>query len=432
MNKAAAPAAVPGEPLRQGNVTLIVQKYGGTSVGGIDRIEGVADKVCAARAAGNDVVVVLSAMAGETDRLLGLARAISTHGRPNPRELDVLLATGEQVTIALLCMALEKRGVTARSFTGLQAGIRTDSGHSKARIADIDPAALREQLDRGRVPVIAGFQGVDGNGNITTLGRGGSDTTAVAIAAALAAGECRIFTDVDGVYTADPRLVPGARRLERVSFEEMLEMAGQGSKVLQIRSVEFAHKYNIPLRVLSTFNDGPGTLIAEWPETMESARIAGIACSRDEAEIRVIGMPAAADSAWRLLEPLAGNRIGIDMIVQNTAADGRMNFSFTVNRQDYDQALEILALRFASHGVRIEGDSRVAKVGLIGAGVRSEAEIAPRMFAALARAGVAVRQIATSELRISVVVDEFQMENAARALHHEFSLDEPVQAVMAE
>lgn len=417
-------------------MALIVQKFGGTSVGGIDRIESVADRIAAARDAGHDVVVVLSAMAGETDRLLGLARAISTHGRPNPRELDVLLATGEQVTIALLCMALEKRGVTARSFTGAQAGIRTDNGHTRARILEIHAAELHEHLGRGRVPVIAGFQGVDPEGNITTLGRGGSDTTAVAVAVAMKAAECRIYTDVDGVYTADPKLVATARRLESLSFEEMLEMAGQGSKVLQIRSVEFAHKYNMPLRVLSTFDDGcgtsTGTLIGGSLATLENARIVGIACSRDEAEIRVAGVPAAADSAWRLLAPLADNRIGVDMIVQNAAADGRMNFTFTVSRQDYDQALEILTLRFASSGVRIEGDSRVAKVALVGAGVRSDAGIAARMFASLARAGVAVRQIATSELRISVVVNEIEMENAAGALHHEFRLDEPVQVVTAE
>ncbi|HEX7047531.1 MAG TPA: aspartate kinase [Gammaproteobacteria bacterium] len=412
-------------------MTLIVQKFGGTSVGGIDRIEGVADRIAASREAGDDVVVVLSAMAGETDRLLGLARAISTHGRPNPRELDVLLSTGEQVTIALLCMALEKRGVTARSFNGLQAGIRTDNGHTKARILEIDASALREQLGHGRVPVIAGFQGVDEHGNVTTLGRGGSDTTAVAVAAALEADECRIFTDVDGVYTTDPRVVPEARRLDRISFAEMLEMAGQGSKVLQIRSVEFAHKYNVPLRVLSTFDEGGGTLIVERLDPVESARIAGIACSSQESEIRISGVPAATDAAWQLLAPLADSRIDIDMIVQNMATDGRMNFAFTVNRQDYEQAREILALQFAGTNVQIDGDSRVAKVGLIGAGVRSQADVAARMFAALARAGVAVRQIATSELRISVVVDEIQMENAVRALHHEFRLGEPEKAVKA-
>lgn len=420
-----------GEGRYGGNVALIVHKYGGTSVGGIDRIEGVADKILAARDAGDEPVVVLSAMAGETDRLLGLARAISSHGRPNPRELDVLLTTGEQVTIALLCMALEKRGVTARSFTGAQAGIRTDSGHNKARILDIDRDALLAQVQLGRVPVIAGFQGADEGGNITTLGRGGSDTTAVAVAAAIDATECRIYTDVDGVYTTDPRIVPEARRLDAVSFDEMLEMAGQGSKVLQIRSVEFAHKYNVPLRVLSTFVEGPGTLIVERKDPVEAARIMGIACSRFEAEIRVSGVPAANDSAWRLLAPLADSRIEIDMIVQSVAPDGRMNFAFTVNRQDYDQAREILGTQFARDAVRIDGYSRVAKVGLIGAGVRQQPDVATRMFAALARAGIAVRQIATSELRISVIVDEIQMENAARALHHEFRLDEPVPAVKA-
>lgn len=412
-------------------MTLIVQKYGGTSVGGIDRIEGVADKVAAARASGHDLVIVLSAMAGETDRLLGLARAISTHGRPNPRELDALLATGEQVTIALLCMALEKRGITARSFTGFQAGIRTDSGHNKARILEINRDALLEQVGKGRVPVIAGFQGVDAKGSITTLGRGGSDTTAVAVAAALMADECQIYTDVDGVYTADPRLVPDARRLEWLSFEEMLEMAGQGSKVLQIRSVEFAHKYNVPLRVLSTFDEGPGTTIIEGSARVESARIVGIACSRNEAEIRVSGIPAATDSAWRLLASLSDNRIDVDMIVQNVANDGRMNFTFTVQRQDYEQAREILTVQFRDQNVHVEGDNRVAKVALIGAGVRSQADVATRMFAALARAEVAIRQIATSELRISVVIDEIQMENAARALHHEFGLHESPVTVKA-
>ena len=406
-------------------MALIVHKYGGTSVGGVDRIEGVADKIAAARDAGDDVVVVLSAMAGETDRLLGLARVISSHGRPNPRELDVLLATGEQVTIALLCMALEKRGVTARSFTGVQAGIRTDGGHNKARIESVDRTTLLEQVSRGRVPVIAGFQGADATGNITTLGRGGSDTTAVAIAAAITADECHIYTDVDGVYTTDPRLVPEARRLDRLSYDEMLEMAGQGSKVLQIRSVEFAHKYNVRLRVLSTFIDGPGTLISGDIDSMEALRIVGIAASRDEAEIRVSGVPVATDAAWQLLAQLSGSRIEVDMIVQNVTSEGRLNFAFTVGRQDYDHALELLSLHFAGRDVRVEGNGRVAKVGLIGAGVRQHPDVATRMFAALAQAAVDVRQIATSEMRISVVVDEIQMEKAVRALHHEFGLAHP-------
>lgn len=412
-------------------MALIVHKYGGTSVGGIDRIDGVAERIVAAREAGDDVVVVVSAMAGETDRLLGLARAISTHGRPNPRELDVLLATGEQVSIALLCMALEKCGVTARSFTGQQAGIRTDDGHGRARIVDIDTNALRAQLDQGRVPVIAGFQGVDAAGNITTLGRGGSDTTAVAIAAALGAAECRIFTDVDGVYTADPRIEPDARRLDRISFDEMLELAGQGAKVLQIRSVEFACKYNVPLRVLSTFEPGGGTLIGQGDDTVEDARIAGIASSRDEAQIRVTGLAAAPDTLSRLFGPLADARIGTDMIVQGVDADGRTSFSFLVNRHDYDQAREILAAQYHDADVSVDGDSRVAKVALVGVGVRTQADVAPRLFAALARAGIAVRQVATSEIRISVVVDENQMENAVRALHHEFRLHERTLAASA-
>lgn len=412
-------------------MALIVQKFGGTSVADVDRIEAVADHVLAVREAGDEAVVVVSAMAGETDRLLLLARAISTHGRPNPRELDALLATGEQVTTALLCMALEKRGITARSFTGAQAGIRTDSAHNKARILDVDAEALLVHVRRGRVPVIAGFQGVDADGSITTLGRGGSDTTAVAVAVALDADECRIHTDVDGVYTADPRIEPAARRLARISSNEMLELAGQGSKVLQARSVEFAHKYNVPLRVLSSFEPGEGTLIVNGGVTVETARITGIASSRNEAEIRVAGVEAGPSSALQVLAPLADNRIDVDMIVQHLDSNGRMNFAFTVNRQEYDQAREILALRFRDSDVRVEGNGRVAKVGLVGAGVRQQVDIAARLFAALARANVTVRQVATSELRISVVVDENEMENTVRALHHEFRLHEAASAASA-
>lgn len=406
-------------------MALIVQKFGGTSVGGVERIEGVADILLASREAGDDCVVVLSAMAGETDRLLTLARAISTHGRPNPRELDVLLATGEQVTIALLCMALEKRGITARSFTGLQAGIRTDSSHSRARIESIAHEGLAHELSRGRIPVIAGFQGVDAEGNITTLGRGGSDTTAVAVAAAMQAAECRIYTDVDGVYTTDPRIEPAARRIPRLSYAEMLELSGQGSKVLQIRSVEFAYNYKVPVRVLSTFQPGPGTLIAEGEQQLEAARIAGIASSRDEAEIRLSGVSANADSVCRVLSPLTDSRIEVDLMVHSVAADGSLNISFTLSRQDYDQAREILAQAFRGQDARIDGSSRVAKVALVGGGVRSQPDVAPRMFSALARAGIAARQIATSQLRISVVIDEAEMESAVRALHQEFRLHEP-------
>lgn len=404
-------------------MTLIVQKFGGTSVGGTDRIDAVAERVLTAREAGIDVAVVVSAMAGETDRLLGLARAISTHGRPNPRELDVLLATGEQVTIALLCMALEKRGITARSFTGTQAGIRTDSAYNRARITDLDCGALFNEISHGRVPVIAGFQGVDAAGNITTLGRGGSDTTAVAIAAAMRADECRIHTDVDGVYTTDPRIEPAARRLERVSYEEMLELAGQGSKVLQVRSVEFASRYKVPLRVLSTFEPGAGTLISEGTETVEAPEIVGIASSRDEAEIRISGAPL--DAMPRMLDALAGGRIEIDLIVQNLAADGSMNISFTVVRQDYDQAREMLAQVFRGHDTVIEGDSRVAKVAIIGNGIRAQrADIAARMVAALADEGIVARQLATSQIRISVVVREIEMERAVRTLHKAFALQD--------
>lgn len=406
-------------------MTLVVQKFGGTSVGGTDRIDAVAERVLAARDAGREVVVVVSAMAGETDRLLGLARAISTHGRPNPRELDVLLATGEQVTIALLCMALEKRGITARSFTGRQAGIVTDSGHTRARILEIRGEALLEEIRHGRVPVVAGFQGVDAAGNITTLGRGGSDTTAVAIAAALRADECQIHTDVSGVYTTDPRIEPNARRLERISYEEMLELAGQGSKVLQVRSVEFASRYKVPVRVLSTFESGAGTLIAEGNGTVEAPEIVGIASSRDEAELRVSA--PSAELLPGMIGALAGSRIEIDLIVQNLAVDGSANVTFTVSRQDYDQAREILAHFFRASDVRIEGDSRVAKVSVIGNGIRAQrADVAARMLDALAREGIVARQIATSQIRISVVVRETEMERAVRALHHEFGLQHAV------
>lgn len=405
-------------------MALIVQKFGGTSVGDIDRIEGVADRLLETRLAGDDSAVVLSAMAGETDRLLGLARAISTHGRPNPRELDVLLATGEQVTIALLCMALEKRGITARSFNGQQAGIVTDSGHNKARIEAIDPERLRHEIALGRIPVIAGFQGADASGNITTLGRGGSDTTAVAVAAALEARECRIFTDVEGVFTADPRIEPNARCQDRVSCEEMLELAAHGAKVLQIRSVELAQRFRVPLRVLSTFGRGAGTLILEGERGMEAARVAGIASSREEAEISLSGVPGGVDAAWRLLAPLAASRVEIDMMYQAVAPDGTLNFAFTVGRQDYDQAVEILSQIFRGMPVMIEGNSRVAKVTLVGHGIRSDTDIGVRMLRTLASVGIRARQIVTAQLRISVIVDEAEMERAVRALHQEFRLQE--------
>ncbi|GIX21236.1 MAG: aspartokinase [Gammaproteobacteria bacterium] len=405
-------------------MALIVQKYGGTSVGSVERIEHVADKVLRAREAGHRLVVVVSAMAGETNRLLELARAIQP--RPDPRELDVLLATGEQVTIALLCMALGKRGCPARSYTGAQVQIVTDSAHTKARIRRIDDERIRRDLAEGRVVVVAGFQGVDENGNITTLGRGGSDTTAVALAAALRADECQIYTDVDGVYTTDPRIEPKARRLDRITFEEMLEMASLGSKVLQIRSVEFAGKYRVPLRVLSTFQDGPGTLITfEEDEEVEAAQISGIAFNRDEAQLTVTGVPDRPGIAAAILGPIAEANIEVDMIVQNIGADGNStDFTFTVHRNDYERALDILrgvAERLGAREVR--GDTGIVKLSLVGVGMRSHAGIASRMFAALAAENINIRMISTSEIKISVVIDEKYLELGVRALHAAFGLD---------
>lgn len=400
-------------------MALIVQKFGGTSVGDLDRIEAVADKVLAAREAGDDIVVVLSAMAGETDRLLGYARAISTHGRPNPRELDLLLSTGEQVTIALLCMALEKRGVTARSFTGFQAGIHTDDAHNKARILDIDTHALVEQIGKGRVPVVAGFQGMDAAGNITTLGRGGSDTTAVAIAAALNAAECHIYTDVDGVYTTDPRIVSDARRVDRLSCAEMLEMAAQGSKVLQVRSVEFAQQHRVELRVLSTFEPGPGTLITHHAPN-GSTIVTGIACSRDEAAFRVRNLPGVAGDLLRLL---TDSRIEIDMLQSGVSRSAR-ELEFSVSRQEYEQAREILAAPLKDTGALVEINSRLAKVTLVGGGISAHPDVCQRVMAALKDAGIAIWRILPSPLRISLLVDEFEMEKAVRTLHHEFRLNE--------
>jgi aspartate kinase len=406
-------------------MALIVQKYGGTSVGSPERIAAVADKVIDWRNRGNDIVVVVSAMSGETNRLLELAGAITD--RPVPRELDVLLATGEQVTIALLSMALEKRGCAARSYTGTQVHIRTDSAFTKARIREIDDRRMHADLAAGRVVVVAGFQGVDAEGNITTLGRGGSDTTAVALAAALHADECQIYTDVDGVYTTDPRVVPEARRLDRITFEEMLEMASLGSKVLQIRSVSFAGRYNVPLRVLSSFVEGEGTLITYEDEKMEQALISGIAFSRDEAKLTILGVPDKPGVAHSLLGPIADANIEVDMIVQNVAPDGATtDFTFTVHRNDYKRALEILERTASDMGAReVSGDERIVKVSLVGVGMRSHAGIASTMFAALAAEGVNIRMISTSEIKISVVIDEKYLELAVRALHAAFNLDQP-------
>jgi aspartate kinase len=407
-------------------MVLIVQKYGGTSVGNLERIEKVADKVIGWRERGHHVVVVVSAMSGETDRLIGLAKGITP--RPDPRELDVLLATGEQVTIALLCIALEKRGCPARSYTGGQVRILTDNAFNKARIQDIEASAMRADLDAGRIVVVAGFQGVDENGNITTLGRGGSDTTGVALAAALKADECQIYTDVDGVYTTDPRVVPDARRLDRITFEEMLEMASLGSKVLQIRSVEFAGKHNVPLRVLSTFQEGPGTLItfeeAFEADTMEKELISGIAFNRDEAKLTVLGVPDRPGIAFSILGPVADANIEVDMIIQNIGRDGTTDFTFTVHRNDYERALEILKQHAAQLSAReVSGDTKIAKLSLVGIGMRSHAGVASKMFRALANEGINIRMISTSEIKISVVVDEKYLELGVRALHEAFELD---------
>lgn len=405
-------------------MALIVQKYGGTSVGSPERIENVANKIVAHREQGDDVVVVVSAMSGETDRLIGLAKQLDS--RPNPRELDVLLATGEQVTIALLSMALHKRGCPARSYTGSQVHILTDSAHNKARILDIDGARVRKDLAEGKVVVVAGFQGVDEYGNITTLGRGGSDTTAVALAAALKADECQIFTDVDGVYTTDPRVVPEARRLPRITFEEMLEMASLGSKVLQIRSVEFAGKYNVPLRVLSSFAEGEGTLITYEEEGMEQPLISGIAFNRDEAKLTILGVPDQPGVAFRILGPIADANIEVDMIVQNVGQDSTTDFTFTVHRNDYEKALEILRKTAAAMGAReVAGDNKIVKISLVGVGMRSHAGIASAMFQALAKEGINIRMISTSEIKISVVVDEKYLELGVRALHDAFHLGQP-------
>jgi aspartate kinase len=403
-------------------MTLIVQKFGGTSVGNPERIAHVAERVIATRRQGHDVVVVVSAMSGETDRLIGLAKQVAE--KPNPRELDVLLATGEQVTIALASMALAKRDCPAVSYTGAQVHILTDSAHNKARILDIDDSRIHRDLKEGRVVVVAGFQGADEHGNITTLGRGGSDTTAVALAAALKADECQIYTDVDGVYTSDPRIVPAAHRLDRVTFEEMLEMASLGAKVLQIRSVEFARKYNVRLRVLSSFEEGAGTLITSEDEGMEEPLISGVTINKNEAKLTMLGVPDKPGIASRILGPVADANIEVDMIVQNVGADGTTDFTFTVSRADYDHTLDILNQVAKEMGARnVEGDNRIAKLSVVGVGMRSHAGIAARMFRTLAAEGINIRMISTSEIKISVVVDEKYIELGARTLHTAFGLD---------
>jgi aspartate kinase len=405
----------------------IVQKFGGTSVGDPDRIANVARRVAQTVRDGNQVVVVVSAMSGETDRLLGLARAFNA--QPRGRELDVLLSTGEQVTIALLSMALEVEGIDAVSYTGGQVQILTDSAFNKARILAIDEEAVRQDLDAGKVVVIAGFQGVDEAGNITTLGRGGSDTTAVAMAAALKADECQIYTDVDGVYTTDPRIVPEARRLDRITYEEMLEMASLGAKVLQIRSVEFASKYLVNLRVLSSFADGGGTLITTEENIMEQALISGVTLNRDEAQVMVLGVPDRPGIASGLLGPVADANIEVDMIVQNSSADGATDFTFTVHRNEFDRTLEILEALSEEMGARgVQGDKRIVKVSIVGVGMRSHAGIASQMFRALAAENINIRMISTSEIKISVVIDEKYAELAVRTLHAAFGLENSPQS----
>lgn len=407
-------------------VALIVQKYGGTSMGSPERIKSVAKRVAKFKAQGHQVVVVVSAMSGETNRLIGLAHEIQKH--PDPRELDVIISTGEQVSIGLLSMALLDAGVKAKSYTGAQVKILTNSAFTKARIVSIDEENIRNDLDDGNVVVVAGFQGMDEDGNITTLGRGGSDTTGVAIAAALGADECQIYTDVDGVYTTDPRLVPEARRLKSITFEEMLEMASLGSKVLQIRSVEFAGKYKVKLRVLSSFQEeGEGTLITfEENEKMEQAIISGIAFNRDEAKITVLGVPDKPGIAYQVIGPVSDANIDVDMIIQNVGVDGSTDFSFTVHRNEFNKAMELLKNTVQPHiGARdVVGDNKTAKVSVVGVGMRSHVGIASKMFRTLSEEGINIQMISTSEIKISVVIDEKYLELAVRVLHKAFDLDQ--------
>jgi len=404
-------------------MALIVQKYGGTSVGTPERITAVAKKIAKFRSDGHDVVVVVSAMSGETNRLTTLAKQIN--GCPVPRELDVLLSTGEQVTIALLSMALHNLDLDAKSYTGGQVEILTDNVHNKARIVSIADQKIRDDLETGHVVVVAGFQGIDESGNITTLGRGGSDTTAVALAAALKADECQIYTDVDGVYTTDPRVEPEARKIDRITYEEMLEMASLGAKVLQIRSVEFASKYNVPLRVLSSFEEGEGTLITSEDESMEQALISGIAFNRDEAKLTVTGVPDQPGVAHRILGPISQANVEVDMIIQNVGDDNTTDFTFTVHRNDFDNAKNILECVAKDLGAReVTGDSKIVKLSLVGVGMRSHAGIASKMFESLAQEGINIRMISTSEIKISVVIDEKYLELGIRSLHSAFNLEQ--------
>ncbi|MDG1694348.1 MAG: aspartate kinase [Porticoccaceae bacterium] len=404
-------------------MSLIVQKYGGTSVGSIERIRAVAARVAKSHKQGDQIVVAVSAMSGETNRLIGLAKEIEE--QPAAREMDVLVSTGEQVTIALLCMALHKIGIEAKSYTGSQVRILTDNSHGKARIKEIDGHKMQDDLNAGRVVVVAGFQGSDESGNITTLGRGGSDTTAVALAAALQADECQIYTDVDGVYTTDPRVVSEAQRLEKITFEEMLEMASQGSKVLQIRSVEFAGKYKVPLRVKSSFEEGPGTLISlEEDDLMEKAVVSGIAFNRDEAKLTIRGIPDQPGVAYKVLGPISDANIEIDVIVQNVAKDNSATITFTVHRNDLPAAHNLLNQIAKDLGAQeVETDDAIAKVSIVGVGMRSHAGVAAKMFEILAAENINIQLITTSEIKIAVVVEERYLELAVRTLHTGFGLD---------
>jgi aspartate kinase len=399
----------------------IVQKYGGTSVGSIELIQRVAAKVAAVRERGERIAVVVSAMGDHTDRLVDLAAGIARE--PNAREMDVLLSTGEQVSIALLAMALCERGIPARSFTGSQIRVRTTSSHRRARITAVEVERLKTALDKGEVPVVAGFQGVDDAGDITTIGRGGSDTSAVALAVALKADECQILTDVDGVYTTDPRLVANARLLPRISFEEMLELAGQGSRVLHLRSVEFAAKYNVPLRVLSSFRPGPGTLICKEDPNVEAPLISGIAFNRDEAQITIEGLPDSADCVARVLKPISSANIEVDMIVLATGRDGLKDLSFTVHRDDFLEAQRIAQNITAEFkGCRLSADNTVAKLAIVGVGMRSHAGVATQLFESLARQGVKALLISTSEIKIAVLIPEAALESCVKCLHEDLGL----------
>lgn len=422
-------------------MSVIVHKYGGTSMGSVERIQNVARRVAKWHAAGHQVVVVPSAMAGETNRLLGLAKELST--QPDPRELDMLASTGEQASSALLAMALQAQGVSARSYTGWQVPVRTDNSYTKARIRSIDDARIRADLDAGRVVIVTGFQGVDDEGHITTLGRGGSDTSAVAVAAALKADECLIFTDVDGVYTTDPRVVPEARRMGVISFEEMLEMASLGSKVLQIRSVEFAGKYRVPVRVLSSLTDplipvevesASGTLITfEEDQKMETAVVSGIAFSRDEAKFTLVGVPDTPGIAYSILGPVAAANIDVDMILQNQSVQGTTDFSFTVNRNEFLRTQDLLKNQVGPtvKAREIVADDKVCKVSIVGIGMRSHVGVASLMFRTLSEEGINIQMISTSEIKTSVIINDKYMELAVRALHKAFELDQDKSAAEA-